>query len=175
MIELTQFKHCPSCGKPSVKDKDPKAMVCTSCGYVYYHNTAAAVAAVIEVEDKILLTVRAHEPKAGMYDCPGGFVDYNESAEEACRREIREELGVDIEVQGFLGTFPNRYEYRSVIYHTTDIFLVCRFTDESAVLRPNDELLSVKYFTPEEIPFERLGFESMKLGLGEYVRRREME
>ena len=136
------------------------AMRCTECGYVYFHNTCASVAGIIEMGEGILLTIRAHEPKAGMYDLPGGFVDYNESAEDALLREIREELGLEVTIASYLGSFPNRYVYRNVVYFTTDIFFLCRPAVAGARIAGNEEISRWDIFPIDELPLDGIGFES---------------
>jgi NAD+ diphosphatase len=172
MIEYTGFRFCPSCGSDHIEVHQKSAIRCTQCGYVYFHNTASAVAAIIEINGKILLTIRAHEPKVGMYDLPGGFVGYGETIETACVREIREELGIVVRIDSFLGTFANRYEYKGVSYFTTDIFFICRPVDASATIKLNDEITSWALFASKDIPFDKLGFDSNKGGLRYYVQQR---
>ncbi|MFN4258952.1 MAG: NUDIX domain-containing protein [Gemmataceae bacterium] len=48
-----------------------------------------------EAEPRVLLIRRKHEPFAGKWAFPGGFVDEHESLETAARRELREETGID--------------------------------------------------------------------------------
>jgi ADP-ribose pyrophosphatase YjhB (NUDIX family) len=168
MIEYTGFNYCPSCGKNHIEVHQKNAMECRSCGYVYFHNVASAAAGIIEIRGNVLLTVRGHEPKKGMYDLPGGFVDYNESVEHALVREVREELGIDVVVTSYLGSFPNRYEYRNVVYFSTDIFMLCSPCDERAVITPSDEIQQWDLFSVDAIPFDRLGFESNIQGLELY-------
>ncbi|MBN1578332.1 MAG: NUDIX domain-containing protein [Chitinispirillaceae bacterium] len=170
MLEFTWFVHCPRCGRASIEVHQKNAMRCTVCGYVYFHNTCAATAGIIETGDGVLLTVRAHKPKAGTYDLPGGFVDYNESIEDALRREIREELGIDVAITAYLGSFPNRYVYRDVVYFTADSFFVCRPIDEVVPLTGSEELRRWEIFPVDKLPFDKIGFESNVKALGLYRR-----
>jgi len=66
--------------------------------YTYdYPRPAVTVDVVIltrEDQPRVLLIRRKHEPFAGMWAIPGGFVDMDESLEDAARRELREETGV---------------------------------------------------------------------------------
>jgi len=102
------------------------AIKCASCGYIYFHNTAAAAAGIIEVKNKVLLIKRAEEPKIGYFDLPGGFVDYEESLEDAVRREIKEECNLDIVDLRYFSSFANVYRYGKVKYFTADAFFICR-------------------------------------------------
>ena len=69
---------------------------------------------------------RANDPGRGKLDLPGGFVDPKESAEAAIKREIKEELKIDIAEPRYLGSYPNIYEYGGVTYHTCDLFFYAK-------------------------------------------------
>ncbi len=77
--------------------------------YTYeYPRPAVTVDAVIitrEEKPRVLLIRRKHEPFAGMWAIPGGFVDMEESLEAAARRELQEETGVTVKQLEQLHTF----------------------------------------------------------------------
>jgi ADP-ribose pyrophosphatase YjhB (NUDIX family) len=171
MIEFTRFLHCPRCGASSIEVRQPNAMHCTACDYLYFHNTACAVAGIIEEREGIILLVRGHQPKAGFYDLPGGFVNYRESAEEALKREIREELGVGAAITSYFGSFPNRYVYHDVVYFTTDIVFLCSLETAAASIVCSDEVQSWEVFPVSALPLEKIAFESISNALGAYRSR----
>jgi ADP-ribose pyrophosphatase YjhB (NUDIX family) len=94
--------------------------VCSGCGFVCYLHPKI-VAVTIPVRDgRVLLTRRAIEPSHGLWTFPGGYVDWGESVAAAARREMREEVGLDLEPGGLVGI----YSYADapvviVAYHVT--------------------------------------------------------
>lgn len=162
MLQYTNFKYCPKCGSTELITVESNGMKCISCGYVYFHNTASAVAALIEIPAAgVLLVKRNHEPRKGMLDVPGGFVNYRESLENALRREIREELSIELQSIEYFGSFPNIYIYEKVTYFTTDIFFRC-VLDSIPVIKANDEINECLYFAIDKIPFDLLAFDSAR-------------
>ena len=71
--------------------------------------TVRVVAAVIRKDDKIFATQRGYGEFKGMYEFPGGKIEKGETPEEALKREIKEELGVTIETDGFIATIEHDY------------------------------------------------------------------
>jgi NADH pyrophosphatase NudC (nudix superfamily) len=167
MIRHTHFRFCPKCGKRVIAARDNKSMRCRSCGYVYFHNCTASVAAIVETPRGIILTVRKKDPKKGLLDLPGGFTDYNESMEQALVRELKEELNIGVKEISYFGSFPNVYPYKNVTYFTIDTVFVC--TPKSlAPLRMNNEIADVVFTRPAFIDFSRIGFTSTKQVLRKY-------
>jgi len=62
-----------------------------------------AVGAIVLEKGELLLIKRDREPARGQWSLPGGHVEWGESLVEACAREVKEETGVDIEVEGLAG------------------------------------------------------------------------
>lgn len=75
------------------------------------------VAAIIKKDNKILATQRGYGEFEGMWEFPGGKIEWGESKESALVREIKEELNADIEVEKFAldleWQYPNFYLYMS--------------------------------------------------------------
>lgn len=87
------------------------------CGL--YVNRGIAVDAVIIRNGRVLLIQRKAEPEKEKWALPGGMVDWGETTEEACRRELSEETGLVSDTVSLLGVFssPRRFEQRiSIAY-----------------------------------------------------------
>lgn len=73
-------------------------------------------AAVIRKGDSVLITRRPEgKPHAGMWEFPGGKLDGNESPRDCLRREILEELGLEVAVGDILETAYYRYDWGPVL------------------------------------------------------------
>ena len=59
------FNYCPKCNDDTIEFIDQQYFLCSKCHFVYYHNIASAVAAIIFCQDKILFTTRAKSPQIG--------------------------------------------------------------------------------------------------------------
>lgn len=71
--------------------------------------TVKVVAAIISKDNKIFATQRGYGDFKDGWEFPGGKVEPGESPEDAIVREIKEELGADIKVTGFLTTVEHDY------------------------------------------------------------------
>jgi NADH pyrophosphatase NudC (nudix superfamily) len=166
-IDLSKtFRYCPGCGAkgPKAYSKD-KHITCAKCGFEYFHNVASAAGAIIEYGSKVLVAVRANEPKAALLDFPGGFADYGESIEQTLVREIREELGIKIKNPRYLTSAPNIYVYKGVTYTTTDLFFVCKLDNPKKIKLNKKEIAGIEFFEPAKIPVSRFAFDSAKKAL----------
>jgi NAD+ diphosphatase len=156
------FSFCPRCGRKTFARQKAGLLSCSACGLVFYLNTAAAVAAVMRDErGRVLFTRRAREPGKGLLDLPGGFVDPGESAEEAMRRELREELGLEPGALSWFGSLPNEYEYEGITYRTLDLFFTCGAPDPDGV-KPQEEIQEILLLGPWEVKAEEVAFSSVK-------------
>jgi NAD+ diphosphatase len=168
LIKEAHFRYCHHCSGSKIEPLQDNGMRCTDCGYILYHNCAAAVAGIIETIGGIILVKRKLSPKRGYLDLPGGFVDYGESLESVLTREIREEVNIDVTDIRYFSSFPNTYHYRKVTYFTTDAFFVCRSGD-SRSLRAKKEVSEITIVRPEEIVLRKIAFTSTRQVLRKYL------
>lgn len=124
---LASFRFCPRCGEAGLEHIHGRAIHCPACDLSYYHNVASAVACfVLDHEDHFLLVRRARDPAKGTLDLPGGFVDPEETVEEAVARELREETGLVPETMRLCFSLPNIYPYSGIDVYTADLFYLVR-------------------------------------------------
>ena len=94
---MKEVKYCLYCGE-LLEEKTIEGKIrkyCPHCGYVHYINPIPIVAIVVRDNGKILLVKRGIEPEKGRWTLPGGYVDDDESPEEAAKRELKEETNLD--------------------------------------------------------------------------------
>lgn len=89
-------RYCSLCGSLLEDSKTETALVCTKCGRTTYPRISPAVIALVHKEDKILLARNANF-KNGTFSHLAGFVEAGESLEAALKREIKEEVGIEIQ------------------------------------------------------------------------------
>lgn len=168
---MSYFKFCPHCASQNIEFENHRRFECFDCGMVYFQNVAAAVAVIIEKDGKILFTVRNREPKLGMLDLPGGFTDPDESSEETCARELKEELGIKIATESFtyFKSQPNDYLYKGIPYKTEDLVFIARLPDIAEFKLEYSEIQSVKWIEKGKINLEEIGFDSLRKAVEEYL------
>lgn len=163
---MNDFKQCPECGSPQIQNINNRQWKCPHCGFDLYNNVATAVGLIIcDCEGKILLEKRAKEPRKGYLAFPGGFVDPDETAEEACHRECLEEAGVEPVELKYIASFPNTYEYKNITYKTCDLFFEAVLPQDAVLIPQQGEVLSfekVLIKTAEDVDNVPLAFESAR-------------
>ena len=105
--------------------------------------------AVIVRDGKILLQRRADNGKWGLI---GGLLELDETYEQAAIREIREETGLELRLDSFLGLFHN---YNMVWANGDRAHVIGAYYTASIVegeVRTDEESLELRFFAPEELP-----------------------
>ncbi|WP_294314691.1 NUDIX domain-containing protein [uncultured Chryseobacterium sp.] len=166
------LKYCPSCGKESLNWDGEKKWSCPNCNFTLYNNVAGAVAIVIRYEDEIYLTRRNRDPKKGKLDLAGGFVDPRESAEETCKRELFEELQLDVDVSNlqYLTSLPNVYQYKEIDYNTIDLFYEYNVSEKFEVNLELSEISEAVWIPLKQLQLEDLAFDSQKIFFEGYLK-----
>ena len=166
-----QFRCCPRCGT-ALAAPGACPLVCAACGFAYYFNpTVSSAAILLRGDGQALFIRRGHEPGLGRLAFAGGFVDAGETPEEALRREVREEVGVELATIDYLGSQPNTYGYRGVTYHVVDLVFVATLAAGSAP-RELDGVAAIEWHDPQALDPACLAFTSMTWALEIFQRRK---
>lgn len=171
---MNDLKFCPKCGEKSLLWSEGKKWSCKQCDFVLFHNCAAAVAVMITCGDEIMFTKRNQEPAKGKLDLAGGFTDPNESAENTCVRELKEELNIEINPKNlkFLKSIPNLYPYKGIIYNTLDMFFEYKVDNKFSVDLALDEISEIVWINKQEISLNDIAFASQKEFFKDYLNQK---
>lgn len=91
-----RHRFCGVCGAPCDVRSAGHVMRCTACEAEHFPRTDSAVIMLITREDRVLLGHSQRFPRANMYSTLAGFLEPGESLEEAVRREVMEESGIQV-------------------------------------------------------------------------------
>ncbi|WP_020589247.1 NUDIX domain-containing protein [Desulfobacter curvatus] len=163
-----RFKFCPSCGSNRLDADSVKSFKCRECGFKFFLNCAAAAMAIIlDDQNRILVTVRAKEPGKGTLDLPGGFTEPGESINHGLVREVKEELNLDIYDLEFFCSVANSYPYKCVVYPITDMAFTCKVKDFS-LITPMDDVAGFKFIPVHDFDTNLFGMDSARKVLKKY-------
>jgi ADP-ribose pyrophosphatase YjhB (NUDIX family) len=157
-------KHCPRCGA-ALPARPPTR--CTSCGYQLFVNARPTATVIIVRDGEFLAVRRTIEPKRGMWELPGGFCDGWEHPSDAAVREAREELGVTVRLDQFVGMYLGSYEFQDETLPVLDCFWLATIVDGEITLDPG-ELSAYEWVSIVDPP--PLAFATMDLALVDAAR-----
>lgn len=156
------YKYCPRCGTALVltHNTDGQALKCPLDNYTFFQNPHTAVAAIIRnTEGQILLIKRGQEPQKGMWDLPGGFVNWSEDPEVAVVREVQEELGVRFYPASTFSAGHDWYLFEELTTSVNSIGFIGTIDGE---IVSNEEIGSLHWFAPKDLPDNNISFDSLK-------------
>jgi ADP-ribose pyrophosphatase YjhB (NUDIX family) len=163
------YHYCPKCGKPwNTKDataKIGKHIACGSCGFILYSDPKVAVSVIVHVDGKIVMLERTLPTEQGSWAIPGGFVDAGESLETAAIREMREEVGLNIDITGLIGVYSNEGNPVILVVYEGKI--------TGGKLECGAEALKIALFDYDSIPWESLAFDVNRKALHDYYKQNQ--
>jgi 8-oxo-dGTP diphosphatase len=115
--------------------------------YKKEHIVTSVVAVIIDDDDRVLLTRRNIPPFHGQWVMPGGKIDLGEPILRALHREVREEVGLEVEVAGLVDVFEH-LSPDEASNHFIILYYRCR--PLSCNLRQNPDEVSEALWVPRE-------------------------
>ncbi len=141
--------YCPICAEELSEREEGGRLrpACDNCGYVHYVNPVPGVGMLIEMDDGIVLIKRGNPPHKGEWTLPSGFVEADESAEEAAIREAEEETGLIVEIIELanINSFPEGPP-------VSGIMIFYRMRPVGGELKAGDDAVDAKVFHPDQMP-----------------------
>ncbi|MCF0160149.1 MAG: NAD(+) diphosphatase [Bacteroidaceae bacterium] len=136
-------KFCGCCGGP-LKFNSPISKKCTMCGKEIWPNVAVATIVLIRREDKVLL-VHAKNFRGKFYGLVAGFVETGETLEDCVKREVKEEVGLEIKNIKYFSSQPWPYPCGLMVGFTADY-------EKGEIHLQRTELSGGKWFTKDNLP-----------------------
>ncbi|WP_371380979.1 NUDIX domain-containing protein [Sporomusa aerivorans] len=104
------------------------------------------VSTLIERNGKYLFVREKKTNAYGKYNLPGGHLELGEPIADGARREVREEVGFDVELEGFLGVYEGASDN-----HYINFVFTARAGENSTAVAKADEILDCHWLSSEEI------------------------
>ena len=141
-------------------------LICPICGHIHYENPRVLVACLVTYIDRVLLCRRALEPAYGLWAPPGGYLENDETLEDAAAREVWEEAGVkltscDLVLRGV-----------TTLTELQQVYVHFSATTRDSTCRAGAESLDAVFFEPCDIPWHRLAFPSIARDLTQFLNDR---
>jgi len=147
---MRDHAFCSRCGNNTAMGIDERVMKCSNCGYMQYPRVSPAIICAV-VKDNELLLARSSRFKGGFYSVLAGFVEPGETLEQCVKREIMEEVGIEVTSIRYFGSqswpFPNS--------------LMIGFTTEwksGEIHIDEKEIIEAGWFSADNIPNVPRGF-----------------
>jgi NAD+ diphosphatase len=136
---------CPQCGQKLVlADVDGRERLkCTSdsCDFVHWDNPTPVVAAIVEIDNCVVLTRNKGWPEK-WFGLVAGFLEKGETPESAVLREVKEELGLEGEIVSFVGTYS---------FFERNQLILAFHVQAQGKIQLGEELEEIKLIPPEEV------------------------
>lgn len=131
-MQLKNNEQCPACGR--------------------FANRGTTIDAVIERDGRVLLIKRGAEPFKGFWALPGGYVEWDETVEDAVRREVKEETGLTVKSLKLIGVYsePKRHP-RQCIDMAYAVEVEGLTADKAGEVKVGDDALEYKWEKVENI------------------------
>jgi NAD+ diphosphatase len=137
-----RHRFCANCGKPTRVASAGWKRICEPCGTEHFPRTDPVVIMLAVHGDRCLMG-RAPRFPATMYSCLAGFMEPGETIEDAVRREIKEEAGIDTARVAYLDCQPWPFP--------SSLMIGCIAEATSTEITLDDELADARWFTRDEV------------------------
>ena len=148
-VQLVEWRRthrfCGRCATPTEEAPGERAVKCPACGLLAFPRLAPAVIMLVERDDGRALLARNAMFPMKMFSCLAGFVEPGETLEDAVRREILEEVAIEVADVGYRGSQPWPFP------HQLMIGFGARYVSGDIVV-DGTEIAEADWFAPDDLP-----------------------
>jgi ADP-ribose pyrophosphatase YjhB (NUDIX family) len=166
------LNFCTRCGGSlrfgAVPGEDRQRLACAACGHIAYVNPRLVVTTLpITEAGEVVLIRRGIEPGRGSWAQPGGFLEVDETVNQAAIRETWEETGLLVEPTGIVGLYTR--------LEATVVTIVFEARIAGGTAAPTLEATEIVAFAPEAIPWTGIAFKTTIWALRDWIDLRHPE
>ena len=142
----SDIKFCQQCGSAlGQKEIENKLRPhCDKCGFTVFLDPKIAAVVLATKDGKLVMVRRGVEPEIGRWSFPAGYVDRGEVVEDAAIREVREETGLEVRLNGFVGLYSETDRVVVLAVYSAEIVGGCLIAGHDAQ--------EAAYFSTNELP-----------------------
>ena len=170
-FSLSQPRFCPNCGghlsERFLETEDRPRLVCDQCQRILYLNPKVVAGAIIERAGRLLLLRRSIEPRCGTWTFPAGYMEIDETAEQAAAREVEEEVGLKVAIGPLVGVYSRPAPESPGI-----VVVVFQGQRPKGRVKIGHEVLGARWFALDAIPWDELSFQTTHWALSDWLRTR---
>jgi NAD+ diphosphatase len=137
-------RWCGACGTATRDKAGERAKECPACGLVFYPRVSPAMMVLVTRGREVLLA-RAHRFPPGMYSALAGFVEPGETIEDCIRREVREEVGVEVDEPVYFASQSWAFPHSLMIAYTAEYA-------GGPITLEDEEIADARWFAPDALP-----------------------
>lgn len=162
----THLNFCSRCGSPlrfgAVPGEERERLACAACGHIAYVNPRLVVTTLpITEAGEIVLIRRGIDPGIGRWAQPGGFLEVDETVNQAAIRETWEETGLLVAPGDIVGLYTR---LEAIV-----VTIVFEARIVGGVAGPTPEATEIVAFAPESIPWPDLAFKTTAWALRDWI------
>lgn len=162
-----KHRFCGVCGGMPAPMKNERALLCPQCGAIQYPTIAPAVIVAITHEHKLLLARNAHGAFRH-FSLIAGYVEAGETLEQAVKREVQEEVGLQIRDITYFGSQPWGLSQSLMVgFHA-------KLAGNDSITLQQSELAEANWFTADALP-EHAGPASIAYALIQRFKQGELD
>lgn len=138
-------RYCGRCGTATADKVDERAKLCPACGYTAYPRVSPAMMALVTRGHELLLARSRRFANTSMYSALAGFVEAGETIEDCVRREVREEVGVEVDDLRYFGSQSWPFPHSLMIAYTAEYA-------GGDICLEDEEIVEARWFAADALP-----------------------